>query len=163
MDVALFSAVIVALVGLLGVLIVSRDKERQRLEIRVQGSVEAVLSEVPKHPTKKGTPTMKHTIPLLILAAIVVVAIVVLIGLNHEVPSYLYAIVSALVGGGLGLTQVPPTSSSLPSELSNAVADLRTIVHLAGGSTVPAPPVVPPAPPIVVAVPTPPATMPVAS
>jgi hypothetical protein len=85
--------------------------------------------------------TKRVEIPLFILAALLVLVIFVLIITGHLVPIYLYAILGAVLTGGLGLAVPSSTSPEIPAEVSALIGDLRKIF---GALTEPAPTVAPP-------------------
>jgi hypothetical protein len=93
----------------------------------------------------------KAEIPLFLLVALLLIIIFVLILTGHAVPLYLYAILGALLTGGLGLAVPSSTAPELPAEVSELVADLRkvfaSLVEPAPTAAVPVPVPVPAAPP----------------
>jgi hypothetical protein len=92
----------------------------------------------------------KAEIPLFLLVALLLVVIFVLILTGHVVPLYLYAILGALLTGGLGLAVPSSPAPELPAEVSALVGDLRKVfaaleAPAAPGAAAPVAPV-PPAP-----------------
>jgi hypothetical protein len=69
----------------------------------------------------------KAEIPLFVLVFVLLVIIFVLILTGHAVPTYLYAILGALLTGGLGLAVPSSTSPELPAEVIALVGDLRKV------------------------------------
>lgn len=69
----------------------------------------------------------KAEIPLFVLVFLLLVIIFVLILTGHVVPLYLYAILGALLTGGLGLAVPSSPAPELPAEVSALVGDLRKV------------------------------------
>jgi hypothetical protein len=103
----------------------------------------------------------KAEIPLFLLVGLLIIVIFVLILTGHAVPTYLYAILGAVLTGGLGLAVPSSTSTELPAEVSELVGDLRKVF---ASLTAPAPTTTPTAavPVVPAAAPTAPAPAPVA-
>jgi hypothetical protein len=95
-------------------------------------------------------------IPLFLLAGLLIILIGVLLLSGKDVPTYLYAVLGAVLTGGLGLAVPSSTSPEIPAEVSALVTDLRKVF---ASLTAPAP-----AAPVAIVPATPPAsTVPLAT
>ena len=65
------------------------------------------------------------------LALVATIGVIVLVATNHPVPTELWALDTALIGGGLGITN-PTSSSSSSAPASSSSASSSSIDQAAG-------------------------------